>query len=222
VQTYGDVAFFVWGTAGRAVTDIALFITQLGFCVGYFIFLSASLRVVLFVLFALALCHASCLAGFLPRAKAAWLRASLPVFLCCAAPSRSSPSDDNLTALIPGLTTIEASLMVLPVFLYCCFLRSLRKLLPVSAMANICILLGYALVMRYAVMHVVDDGPVPSSLHEPVRWSSVPLFFGLVTSSYEGIGLILPVESACLCGVVALLLLCFFLCVGVLFWVGVA
>ena len=43
VQTYGDVAFFVWGRVGRLVTDAALMVTQFGFCVGYIVFLSAYL-----------------------------------------------------------------------------------------------------------------------------------------------------------------------------------
>lgn len=42
VQTYGDVAFFVWGRVGRLITDAALTVTQFGFCVGYIVFLSAS------------------------------------------------------------------------------------------------------------------------------------------------------------------------------------
>lgn len=97
---------------------------------------------------------------------------------------------------MPALTKIEATLVVLPVFLYCCFLRSLRKLLPVSFLANIAILIGYFLVMRVAIVDVADHGPNPSGLEDTVRTSSLPLFFGLVTSSYEGIGLILPVEGA--------------------------
>ena len=97
---------------------------------------------------------------------------------------------------MPQLTKVEATLCVLPVFLYCCFLRSLRKLLPVSFLANIAILIGYVLVMRVAIVDVAGRGPSPTALDNTVRTSSLPLFFGLVTSSYEGIGLILPVEGA--------------------------
>ena len=40
VQTYGDVAFHVWGAPGRLLTDASLMLTQFGFCVGYMVFLS--------------------------------------------------------------------------------------------------------------------------------------------------------------------------------------
>ena len=40
---YGDVAVAALGPKGRTLVDIFLFITQFGFCVGYFIFLGTTI-----------------------------------------------------------------------------------------------------------------------------------------------------------------------------------
>lgn len=103
---------------------------------------------------------------------------------------------ENIVALLPQVNAVESLAIVLPIFLYCCFLRSLRKLLPVSFLANIAILLGYFLVMDQAIKRLVEHGVDSTAMKPTVRTDTLPLFFGLVTSSYEGIGLILPVEGA--------------------------
>jgi amino acid permease len=44
LNTYGGVATELWGKWGRRATNFFLAVTQLGFCVGYLIFMSASLQ----------------------------------------------------------------------------------------------------------------------------------------------------------------------------------
>ncbi|KAK7507847.1 hypothetical protein BaRGS_00000812, partial [Batillaria attramentaria] len=106
-------------------------------------------------------------------------------------PSWSNVSD---TVLTRGKGVPSLKLLVLcPVliFIFMALIRSVRQLGIISAMANFAIFVGCIEVLIFLI--------VGFDLSSTFRWYNLrdmPVFFGLVTSSYEGIGTILPIESS--------------------------
>lgn len=98
------------------------------------------------------------------------------------------------TVLTRGKGVPNLKLLVLcpvAVFIFMALIRSVRQLGIISAMANAAILVGCVEVLIFLI--------VGFNLSTTFKWynlHSMPIFFGLVTSSYEGIGTILPIESS--------------------------
>ncbi|XP_011872342.1 PREDICTED: proton-coupled amino acid transporter 1-like isoform X2 [Vollenhovia emeryi] len=71
------------------------------------------------------------------------------------------------------------------------WIRNLKYLVPVSSIANFLIIAGYIATM-YIMSHDVP------SIHERryvADWKNLPLFFGTVIYSFEGITLVLPLKN---------------------------
>ncbi|XP_061169104.1 uncharacterized protein LOC133178388, partial [Saccostrea echinata] len=100
----------------------------------------------------------------------------------------------NITGEVIQSTAPDLKLLVLsplPIFLLFALFRNVRKLGFISVMANVSILVGSASVFLYLV--------IDFHIHETIvwmRWEGLPVFFGMVTAAFEGIGLIIPVESS--------------------------
>lgn len=135
--SYGDIAYFAGGRNAERMVNIALIVTQFGYCVGYLIFISQALHDVV-----------------------------------------SSATPVQFFVLIP-----------LPILAALSALRSIRSLGPFSVLANGALLCGFAAVVAYIARHFRW---APAT----VPLSSFPLFFGQMTASLEGIGLIIPVQSS--------------------------
>ena len=72
-------------------------------------------------------------------------------------------------------------------------IRSVKLLSPFSAIANITLFSAFVMCVIYETTLLAERG-VASGV-QAVDWSGFPLFFGMATSAYEGIGCILPVEN---------------------------
>ncbi|XP_076459165.1 uncharacterized protein LOC143292600 [Babylonia areolata] len=90
---------------------------------------------------------------------------------------------------VPGLKL----LVVLPVIVFVpmTLIRNLRHLGFISVFANAAIFLGCIEVLLFLV-----SGFAVSNTFVWANWQDLPIFFGMVTSAFEGIGTILPIESS--------------------------
>lgn len=81
--------------------------------------------------------------------------------------------------------------VILVPILLTAMVRSLKFLIPFSVIANICLTSGVV-----ATLYISSyDLPSVSSRPAVADWSRLPLFFGTVLYSFEGIGLVLPLQS---------------------------
>lgn len=71
------------------------------------------------------------------------------------------------------------------------WIRNLKYLVPVSSVANFLVIAGYIATM-YIMSH---DLPPISERRYVAEWHDVPLFFGTVIYSFEGITLVLPLKN---------------------------
>jgi proton-coupled amino acid transporter len=73
------------------------------------------------------------------------------------------------------------------------FIRTLRFLAPFSAIANVFMVVGLAIIMQYCVRNL----PTPVDQFDFVKpIGKLIIFFGMAIYSYEGIGVILPIENS--------------------------
>ncbi|KAJ8318235.1 hypothetical protein KUTeg_003326 [Tegillarca granosa] len=109
------------------------------------------------------------------------------------APSAEINWDDISTKILtkdaPSLKLLVAS--PLPLFILFAFIRTVRKLGFISVIANTAILIGCVSVFFYVLVDFKFSEDVVW-----VNWSGLPVFFGMVTAAFEGIGLVIPVESS--------------------------
>ncbi|XP_046557366.1 proton-coupled amino acid transporter 4-like isoform X2 [Haliotis rubra] len=224
--SYGDVGKIIYGKCGLYYVNFCLFITQFGFCVAYFIFVGNTIRAIFpFHMCNLINSTYVCGGNrqtfnhnynFPSTQDAQSGRnnslASSGRHVYEADPGADSHSvldfvelDKNTTGLnVTNITTISTSILTstapslmllvllpLPVFIGFSYVRNVRHLGAISVWANISILLGAIAVMIY----LVADFSVSSSFRL-YNWAELPIFFGLVTSAFEGIGTIIPIESS--------------------------
>ncbi|XP_077992695.1 uncharacterized protein LOC144446744 [Glandiceps talaboti] len=82
-------------------------------------------------------------------------------------------------------------LIPFPIFIIFSFVRNMRTLGPMSAIANLALCLGFLALLLYLIIDL--------EIHEDVvlfRWATFPVFWGHMTAAYEGIGVVIPVESS--------------------------
>lgn len=83
-------------------------------------------------------------------------------------------------------------LIPLPLLVLISFVRNLRKLGPVSVIANASITGAFALTAIYIVSTM---NGIPHNL-ALVKQKTFPIFFGQVTGAFEGIGTVIPIEGS--------------------------
>ena len=95
---------------------------------------------------------------------------------------------------VPTLLSTHVGVMTvaLPFIMALTFIRSLKALTPVMVIATILLFFGFGLI-GLIIFGVWDDRPREV---DRIQWVSVPLAVCAVLYSYEGICLILPIESA--------------------------
>ncbi|KUF87442.1 WRKY transcription factor 19 [Phytophthora nicotianae] len=84
---------------------------------------------------------------------------------------------------------------IFPILLMLSWVRTLRRITPFSGLANFAVLSGIAIVFYYSI----DYWEHPRKPREPtvlVDWSQIPEFYGTAVYSFEGIGLVLPIQNA--------------------------
>ncbi|KAL5019384.1 hypothetical protein ScPMuIL_005106 [Solemya velum] len=89
----------------------------------------------------------------------------------------------------PNLKLLVAS--PLPLFLMFALIRNVRNLGGISVAANIAILIGCVSVMTYIL---IDFSVAESVMGD--NWEGLAVFFGMLTGAFEGIGLVIPIESS--------------------------
>ena len=101
---------------------------------------------------------------------------------------------DNMHTLVPVLSKLSWMILWTPIFVGMCWIRHLKYLAPFSLAAVLIYLAGYIGVLYKSV-----DQPKfmqsPFTLG-PLDFTSFLTFFSLAIYAFEGIGLVLPVESA--------------------------
>lgn len=222
--TYGDVGKAAFGRAGLFIVNACLVFTQFGFCVSYFIFVGNTIHSVFpfskpnetYSLFDF---HNS--TPYSPNSSMVPLGSSLDALMHNAELERNN-SIDNSSAEYPPYLFVDGDLNVensmedsfrwmnmtkaavstgpdlrllvlspLPIFLAFAFLRDVRHLSSVSVGADFAIFIGCAVTLAY-----ISVGFETSLDWQEFEWKKLPVFFGMVTSAFEGIGTIIPIESS--------------------------
>lgn len=86
--------------------------------------------------------------------------------------------------------------MLLPPLLLCGQVRELKHLVPFSFVANVMLLLTFAITSYYMFTGIDDVNIKDRSL--ATGFTGIPSFFSTVLFSMEGIGTIMPVENSML------------------------
>ncbi|XP_013084175.2 uncharacterized protein LOC106069130 isoform X3 [Biomphalaria glabrata] len=176
--TYGDIGKIAFGSYGLFIVNICILFTQFGFCIAYFIFIGNTI----YSLFPKENSTVTSTYHAEPDASLPIeiLPSSVPIYNISEFISRSTAPDLRWLVLSPA-----------PLFVGFALIRQMRHLGIVSVCANLSIFLGGIVTLIY-----ISDGFSLSSDWHLYKWTTLPIFFGLVTSSYEGIGTIVPIESS--------------------------
>ncbi|XP_032223258.1 proton-coupled amino acid transporter 4 isoform X2 [Nematostella vectensis] len=101
---------------------------------------------------------------------------------------------DNVKQALDEVVNLDPKIwiviLLVPVILLS-YIHSLRVLSVLSTMANICCLIGLVITFQYLGRNVHN----PKLLPEFDGWAALPLFFGMVVFTFEGIGVVLPLEN---------------------------
>eukprot|EP00122_Pirum_gemmata_P006037 Pgem_evm1s5517 len=103
----------------------------------------------------------------------------------------------NLTEFIP-LSREHVLFAIAPLFVLFSFIPSLEYIGPVSLLANAALLFGLGIILIAAFVQL-SERPIPEislDVDDFVIWKSLPVMFGISVYAYEGIGVILPCETA--------------------------
>nr|XP_018911529.1 PREDICTED: proton-coupled amino acid transporter-like protein pathetic isoform X1 [Bemisia tabaci]XP_018911531.1 PREDICTED: proton-coupled amino acid transporter-like protein pathetic isoform X1 [Bemisia tabaci] len=71
-------------------------------------------------------------------------------------------------------------------------IRTLKYLVPFSAMATVFIMVG----LGFTIAYTLEDLPPVTSRHYFTSWHQLPLFFSTVLFAMEGIGTVIPIENS--------------------------
>ncbi|EDO48266.1 predicted protein, partial [Nematostella vectensis] len=159
---YGDIGKVALGKPGLVLVEVSLLITQIMFCVGYFIFIGNTIQ------------------GLFVIKKTDVVNSTL-------ANTTNTDSKNSSVPSFPLLLLIP----VVPLILMA-FIRRVRKLGPVSFISNLALLFAFLAVLGY----MLTGWTFKLNKIRLFSWSTFPVFFGQVTSAYEGIGTLIPIESS--------------------------
>ena len=165
--SFGDIGMYAFGTVGRLMVDVSLVISQCGFATAYLIFIGRNL-------------HDAVLAGAAPPANSTIAQIKTAVL----------GSNDPIS--VTGYIMITAAVLVPLVWL-----KSLKKLAFTSLIADVIIVFGLVVIFIYDFGEMAN--PANATVHhilEPAKFASFPMFFGLAVYTFEGIGLVLPIQQS--------------------------
>ncbi|OQR95295.1 hypothetical protein THRCLA_07986 [Thraustotheca clavata] len=105
----------------------------------------------------------------------------------------------NLHAVLPTrireiFQERQLILMIFPIILGLSWVRTLHKITPFSALATFAVFLGIAIVFYYSYVYGSSTSSSPIYKND-LSWSQFAEFYGTAVYSFEGIGLILPLEK---------------------------
>ncbi|XP_016317843.1 proton-coupled amino acid transporter 4-like [Sinocyclocheilus anshuiensis] len=148
---------------GRHLVNFFLVLTQLGFCSVYFVFLAENIKQVM---------------------EGAHLNSSVETVLI-----HSNSLEEG--AVATGLDLRLYMVFLLPFIIVLTFIRDLRNMAALSAIANLCMAISLILIFTYILNDVSD----PRRLPYASTWRKFPFFFGTAIFAFEGIGVVLPLEN---------------------------
>ncbi|KAE9414454.1 hypothetical protein Angca_006160 [Angiostrongylus cantonensis] len=103
---------------------------------------------------------------------------------------------DNLKQFFDQTSYIHISqagwiaLLLIPTMALCT-VRELKALAPLAGVANVVYLIAVCIVLQ----HLLQFDNTTTSLPAVGNWSTLPLFFGTVMFAFEGVAVVLPIES---------------------------
>ncbi|XP_048515661.1 proton-coupled amino acid transporter 1 isoform X2 [Athalia rosae] len=86
---------------------------------------------------------------------------------------------------------LHMAIVLIPILLTT-WIRNLKYLVPVSSLANLLMIGGYCCTIY---MMSEDLPPIDKDRKYVASWNTLPLFFGTVIYSFEGISLVLPLKN---------------------------
>lgn len=157
---------------GRQLVNFFLVLTQLGFCSVYFVFLAENIKQVM---------------------EGASLNTSIETVVLF-----SNSSEEGAVSLAPPSVAVATGLdlrlymvFLLPFIIVLTFIRDLRNMATLSAIANLCMAVSLILIFTY----ILNDLSDPRQLPYASTWRKYPFFFGTAIFAFEGIGVVLPLEN---------------------------
>ncbi|KAG6546467.1 hypothetical protein Mapa_012016 [Marchantia paleacea] len=182
METYSDLGLFTYGKAGQFAVDLMVVLSQGGFCVAYLIFIGENLATVF-----------SSNGDKVDNSASGWVDLS------------SASRDDGHIYSIGGiLSSIGAAWVgwrgksvyiwiVFPMQVLLASIRSLTRLAPFSIFADVANFSAMAVVMSADIVVFRDRGI--SNVDAFTGLGSLPFVIGVAIYSFEGFGLVLPLES---------------------------
>jgi len=106
---------------------------------------------------------------------------------------------ENLENFVPKLEFWELVILWMPVFILLSFIRTMKVLAVVSVLAILAIMSSVIILLVASVEQIVDimqDSTLDFTVDWFVEWKTVMVMLGMAVYAYEGIGLVLPCETA--------------------------
>ncbi|RXM91978.1 Proton-coupled amino acid transporter 1 [Acipenser ruthenus] len=108
--------------------------------------------------------------------------------------ANGTTTDCHLNQTVIMTSTIDSRLYMLcflPFIILLVFIRNLKYLAPFSMLANLAMIISLGMIFNYIVWNI----PFPVALPYLGELKNYPLFFGTAIFSFEGIGVVLPLEN---------------------------
>ncbi|KAI5060723.1 hypothetical protein GOP47_0025143 [Adiantum capillus-veneris] len=191
VDSFSDLGFLLYGKWGRLTVDVLLVLSQGAFCVAYLIFIGENLASVLGSDYITTL-ENPFLAFFghdnsMSEGHASQSMHSLKRFLVEVAMKDSS--------LRKFFSSKEGYIwIVFPLEVALVSIRTLTKLAPFSIVADIVNFSAMAVVMQQDVATIISKGFASVSASQGL--SALPFAVGVAIYAFEGVALVLPLESS--------------------------
>lgn len=78
-------------------------------------------------------------------------------------------------------------LLTMPLIMVCASLRKLRFIAPLSTFANFALISGVTTILYYSCSNLYIDDSIRYTYK---KWTELPMMFGIIMFSFEGIGLV--------------------------------
>ena len=196
-MSFGEIAKLCLGPAGVYLTNTALMVTQFGFSIGYFIFFGNTMRSI--VKHFVGGWNGTATGGIEP--STGYIVPNSRLTNTTTTPVSSSFTGLDASSLLVsiinaqffdssvGFTVFLA--VPLPLLVLISFVRDVRKVGPISVIANTSIVASFAATLTFMLVGIHS---IPH-----ITWFNIkafPILFGQVTAAFEGIGTVLSIESS--------------------------
>ncbi|XP_071827458.1 proton-coupled amino acid transporter 1-like isoform X2 [Apostichopus japonicus] len=191
--SYGEVASAVLGRLGCILTTVSLFVTQFGFCVSYFIFIADTLEESI-DMFVYNGTTKHDIVTPTPMVEGGGLQSSVLTDGLDRSWWQYLTMGSNLNKDAEK-HVVDYHLLLLisfPCFMALAMVKRIRNMGPFSVFANSAVLLGFIAI----TFIIFIDFKINNDVTWTANFSGFPIFFGQVTSAYEGIGTIIPIETS--------------------------